>query len=240
MFPEDSTQCKDEDGDGFGDNLSGYNPDPYLFDRDNDGYNDSVDVLPDYPSPNDVDGDGTPDETDAFPYDPLEQKDYDNDNIGDNTDPDDDNDGYLDDAERNAGTDPLDASSKPVDSFEIIVPGTQIGLGAWDLIGIFVGVPLSLWIGIGIVTRGGRARRFETSLKEATKREQLEEIASSYERAVMMRMLGPHQAIRLERLRTELDDVLEQALLEQSNQSPMAKVVPNVPSDIAYEQQQGW
>ena len=27
-------------------------------------------------------------------------------------DPDDDNDGYLDDAERNAGTDPLDASSQ--------------------------------------------------------------------------------------------------------------------------------
>ena len=28
----------------------------------------------------------------------------------------------------------------------------------------------------------------------------------------MMRMLGPHQAIRLERLRTELDDELEQAM----------------------------
>jgi len=27
-----------------------------------------------------------------------------------------------------------------------------------------------------------------------------------------MRMLGPHQAIRLERLRTELDDELEQAM----------------------------
>ena len=240
MFPQDSTQCKDEDGDGLGDNLSGNNPDPYLFDRDNDGYNDSVDVLPDYPSPNDVDGDGTVDEADAFPYNPLEQNDYDNDNVGDNADPDDDNDGYLDDAERNAGTDPLDASSKPIDSFEIIVPGTQVGLGAWDLIGVFVGVPLSLWIGIGIVTRGGRARRFETSLREATQREQLEEIASSYERAVMMRMLGPHQAIRLERMRTELDDVLEQALLEQSNQAAAVKAVPHLPPDVAYEQQQGW
>ena len=95
-------------------------------------------------------------------------------------------------------------------------------------------------IGIGIVTRGGRARRFETSLREATQREQLEEIASSYERAVMMRMLGPHQAIRLERMRTELDDVLEQALLEQSNQAESAKAVPHLPPDVAYEQQQGW
>ena len=36
---------------------------------------------------------------------------------GDNRDPDDDNDGVLDDAEIDAGTDPFDASSrKPVDS----------------------------------------------------------------------------------------------------------------------------
>ncbi len=239
-FPNDATQCKDEDGDGFGDNQSGNNPDPSLFDRDNDGYNDSIDVLPDYASPGDLDGDKTPDADDAFPDDPLEQKDYDDDGIGDYTDPDDDNDGFLDDAERNAGTDPYDSDSKPIDSFEIIVPGTQIGLGAWDLIGILVGVPLSLWIGLGIVTRGGRAKRFEASLKAATQRDELEEIASAYERSVMLRMLGPHQAIRLERLRTELDDVLEQAIHEQRQQTPVAKTIPNVPSDVAYEQQQGW
>ena len=101
-------------------------------------------------------------------------------------------------------------------------------------------MPLSLWIGLGIVTRGGRAKRFETSLKGATQRDELEEIASAYERAVMLRMLGPHQAIRLERLRTELDDVLEQAIHEQRQQTPVAKTIPNVPSDVAYEQQQGW
>jgi len=49
-------------------------------------------------------------------------------------------------------------------------------------------------------------------LRDATRREDLEEVALAYERAVMMRMLGPHQAIRLERLRTELDDELEQAM----------------------------
>jgi len=36
-----------------------------------------------------------------------------------------------------------------------------------------------------------------------------------YERAVMLRMLGPHQALRLERLRTELDDVLENQLQQE-------------------------
>ena len=132
--------------------------------------------------------------------------------IGDNQDLDDDNDGVLDDAEINAGTDPFDAPSKPVDSFEIILPGTSIGLGAWDLIGVFVGIPFTTWILVGMATRGNRQRRFEEMLRGAERREDLEDIASAYERAVMMRMLGPHQAIRLERLRTELDDELEQAM----------------------------
>ena len=102
--------------------------------------------------------------------------------------------------------------AKPIDSFEIILPGTSIGLGAWDLIGVFVGIPITVWIMIGILTRGGRAKRYEGMLRVATRREDLEEVALAYERAVMMRMLGPHQAIRLERLRTELDDELEQAM----------------------------
>ena len=163
-------------------------------------------------SPGDLDNDGTPDGEDAFPSNPLETSDFDDDLIGDNQDPDDDNDGVLDDAEINAGTDPFDAKSKPVDSFEIILPGTSIGLGAWDLIGVFVGIPFTVWILVGIATRGNRQRRFEEMLRGAERREDLEDIASSYERAVMMRMLGPHQAIRLERLRTELDDELEQAM----------------------------
>ena len=212
LFIYDATQCEDYDGDGWGDNLSGNNPDPYLFDFDNDGYNDSIDVLPKLASPGDLDNDGVPDGDDKFPDNPLEAYDNDDDGIGDRADPDDDNDGVLDDAEINAGTDPLDSSSKPVDSFEIILPGTSIGLGAWDLIGVFVGIPFTLWILVGIATRGNRQRRFEEMLRGAERREDLEDIASAYERAVMMRMLGPHQAIRLERLRTELDDELEQAM----------------------------
>ncbi len=286
LFPSDPTQCEDNDGDGYGDNLSGNNPDPYLFDFDNDGYNDSIDVLPKLPSPGDLDNDGTPDAEDAFPSNPLETSDFDGDRIGDNQDPDDDNDGVLDDAEINAGTDPFDPTSKPVDSFEIILPGTSIGLGAWDLIGVFVGIPFTVWILIGIATRGSRQRRFEEMLRGAERREDLEDIASAYERAVMMRMLGPHQAIRLERLRTELDDELEQAMhaaysgqarqasqaewdeyerqkaaYEANQQAAVAptqntassatsavanapkayaKDVPAVPSDVAYEQEQGW
>ena len=212
LFVDDPTQCEDNDGDGWGDNLSGNNPDPYLFDFDNDGYNDSIDVLPKLFSPGDLDNDGTPDNEDAFQSNPLETSDFDGDGIGDNQDLDDDNDGVLDDAEINAGTDPFDAKSKPVDSFEIILPGTSIGLGAWDLIGVFVGIPFTAYILVGIATRGGRQRRFEDMLRGAERREELEDIASAYERAVMMRMLGPHQAIRLERLRTELDDELEQAM----------------------------
>ena len=275
LFPNDPTQCVDLDGDGFGDNLSGNNPDPYLYDFDNDGYNDSEDVLPKYYSPGDVDNDGVADGEDAFPTNPLESSDYDGDGIGDFADPDDDNDGILDDAELNAGTDPFDAESKPVDSFEIILPGTSIGLGAWDLIGVFVGIPITVWIMIGILTRGGRAKRFEGMLRDATRREDLETVALAYERAVMMRMLGPHQAIRLERLRTELDDELEQAMhaaysgqstqsteeqwaeyyrqqaayeagqatastQETVAQAPYDKDIPDVPSDTAYEQEQGW
>lgn len=211
-FPTDPTQCIDEDGDGYGDNLSGNNPDPYLFDQDNDGYNDSIDILPLLASPGDLDNDGVMDENDAFPADPRETRDFDGDGIGDEADPDDDNDGHLDLAEINAGTDPFNSKSKPIETFEIVLPGTSIGLGAWDLIGILLGVPLTIWILIGLITRGGRARKFEGRLRMATRREDLEDIAQLYERAVMLRMLGPHQALRLERIRTELDDVLENQL----------------------------
>ncbi len=59
----------------------------------------------------DADGDGEPDVTDDFPLDPTETTDTDGDGIGNNADPDDDNDGVSDTQEATDGTDPLDADS---------------------------------------------------------------------------------------------------------------------------------
>jgi hypothetical protein len=86
-----------------------------------------------------------------------------------------------------------------------MVPGTNIGLGGWDLIGIFGGVPFFCWIAFCMLTRIGRTKRFERHLFEASSEEQLSEISDSYERSLMLRMIGPHQALRLERIRSNLE-----------------------------------
>jgi hypothetical protein len=84
-----------------------------------------------------------------------------------------------------------------------------VGLGAWDLIGIFGGVPFFIWIGFGFVTRNSRCEKYEDLLKQANSREELVQVAHRWEYSLMLRMLGPHQGIRLERLRAELDDEFE-------------------------------
>jgi alpha-tubulin suppressor-like RCC1 family protein len=208
-FTEDSTQWIDQDGDGLGDNQSGTNPDPYLFDFDNDGYNDSIDPLPKLASPGDLDNDGVLDVNDLFPDDSREWADNDGDGEGDNADTDDDNDGWADTDEIRLGTDPFGSADVPIDSFEIVIPGTAVGLGAWDLIGMFGGIPLFMWIGFGFVTRNGRTAKYEGLLREAQSRDELEDVARMWEYSLMLRMLGPHQGIRLERLRAELDDRFE-------------------------------
>ena len=209
MFPDNPTQWLDEDGDGLGDNQSGTDADPFLNDFDNDGFNDAIDILPKLSSPGDLDADGCLDEVDAFPENPQECVDTDNDGVGDNADSDDDGDGWTDADEIRLGTDSLSASDQPVDSFEIVIPGTAVGLGAWDLIGIFGGVPLFAWIAFGFATRNGRCDKYEELLRQATSRDELEQVALRWEYSLMLRMLGPHQGIRLERLRSELDDKFE-------------------------------
>lgn len=62
----------------------------------------------------DADGDGIPDAFDAFPTDPAEFLDTDRDGLGDTADLDDDNDGFTDEEENQATTDPLDPQSFPV------------------------------------------------------------------------------------------------------------------------------
>ena len=209
MFPDNPTQWEDVDEDGLGDNQSGTNADPFLNDSDNDGYNDSIDILPKLPSPGDLDADGCLDVDDVFPENPLECLDTDGDGIGDQADSDDDGDGWTDADEDRLGTDSLSASNAPVDSFEIVIPGTAVGLGAWDLIGMFGGIPLFMWIGFGFATRNGRTAKYEALLRDAQTRDELEDVARMWEYSLMLRMLGPHQGIRLERLRAELDDVFE-------------------------------
>ena len=209
QFPQNPTQWVDDDGDGLGDNLNGTDADPYLNDFDNDGYNDSIDILPKLPSPGDLDADGCLDEDDAFPSNSQECLDNDGDGEGDNADVDDDNDGWADTDEIRLGTDPFNSAEEPVESFEIVIPGTSVGLGAWDLIGMFGGIPLFAWIGFGFVTRNTRCAKYEVMLREANTRDELESVAYKWEYSLMLRMLGPHQGIRLERLRAELDDKFE-------------------------------
>ncbi|MBI31537.1 MAG: hypothetical protein CMB72_02925 [Euryarchaeota archaeon] len=224
LFPDNPTQWEDADGDGLGDNQSGTEPDLHLFDFDNDGFIDAIDILPKFASPGDLDADGCMDEglnPDLFPEDPTECFDFDGDGLGDNEDTDDDGDGWSDAVEDREGTDSRDALSMPVEPFEIVVPGTTVGLGAWDLIGMMGGIPLFIWIAFGFITRNNRTARFEERLRNATSRDELEEIALDSEYALMLRLIGPHQGIRLERLRVELDDMFEARKQQLSSMEPM-------------------
>jgi len=237
VFPDNPTQWEDLDGDGLGDNLTGTDADPYLSDFDNDGYNDSIDILPSYYSPGDLDNDGVPDGNDWAPSDSREWADFDGDGKGDNEDPDDDNDGYADTDEIRQQTDPYDSSAVPIESFEIVIPGTSVGLGAWDLIGMFGGIPLFTWIMFGFVTRNKRCAKFENLLNNARSRDELEQIALKWEYSLMLRMLGPHQGIRLERLRSELDDYFENhelslAYTGQDHTRLVEKQIPAIQSTI--------
>tara|TARA_B100000902_G_scaffold124206_1_gene124155 strand:- start:1583 stop:4993 length:3411 start_codon:yes stop_codon:yes gene_type:complete len=212
MFPDNPTQWEDADGDGLGDNQSGIEPDLHLFDFDNDGFIDAIDILPKFASPGDLDADGCMDEgenPDVFPDDPTECFDFDGDGLGDNEDIDDDGDGWSDADEIRQGKNHRDALSMPVDPFEIVIPRTTVGLGAWDIMGMLGGIPLFTWLAFGFVTRNSRTAKFEHRLKEARTRDELENVALDWEYAMMMRLIGPHQGIRLERLRVELDDSFE-------------------------------
>jgi hypothetical protein len=226
LFPDNPTQWIDDDEDGLGDNLNGTEADPYLNDFDNDGFNDTIDILPRLASPGDLDADGCLDDDDAFDENPLECLDSDGDGVGDNGDADDDNDGWTDADEGREGTDPLDPNDTPVDSFEMVIPGTEIGLGAWDLIGMFGGIPVFSWILFGFVTRNKRCSRYEDLLEEAQSRDELEQVALKWEYSLMLRLLGPHQGIRLERIRSELDDKFENAenLMAAEEFEPMTEV----------------
>jgi hypothetical protein len=125
-FPADSDEWSDHDNDGIGDNSDtdndndGYpdhmekneGTDPYDHDSTPDDYDN--DFSPDS-TDNDIDGDGVINYYDDFPYNESEWEDNDMDGIGDNEDPDDDNDKINDTYEEMLGTDPKSSYSKPDD-----------------------------------------------------------------------------------------------------------------------------
>ena len=101
-FPFDGTQWQDNDGDGYGDNANGNNPDSFPSDSsqwndtDGDGYGDNAsgnnpDAFPNDPNQwVDTDGDGYGDNSnvtggDQWPNDPSQWWDSDGDGYGDNT-----------------------------------------------------------------------------------------------------------------------------------------------------------
>ena len=103
-FPDDPTQDSDFDGDGYGDNSQGNNPDEFpndssqWIDSDGDGYGDNSsgnngDAFPSNPEQHaDSDGDGYGDNSyssqgDKFVNDPTQWNDTDSDGYGDNQEP---------------------------------------------------------------------------------------------------------------------------------------------------------
>ena len=89
---------KDDDNDGITDQQELINgTDPCVFDTDNDLLGDgNENQIGTDPNNRDSDNDGVIDGLDDFPLDPNEFVDSDGDGIGDNTDQDDNNDGFID------------------------------------------------------------------------------------------------------------------------------------------------
>lgn len=233
-FPAEMTQWSDADGDGYGDRQSGHEGDACpaesgtsrvdrfgCADADGDGYSDEGDALPeDATQFSDQDGDGYGDNAsigatmvDAFPMNPLQWSDEDGDGYGDNVVCV-HYDAHPRDAEEWAADDECDIEDD--DGFEFMLPGTKISISAWDLVGVLTGGPLAVWLLFAMSTRDSRCGAFEERLRSASSRGEIEEVAMEYERALMMRMIGVHHGLRLERLRAEYDDVFEITATETS------------------------
>ena len=133
-------------------------------DFDTDGCQDALEDLDD-------DGDGILDADDLCPQGQLgwvstSALDYDSDGCHDaNEDADDDNDGVLDAIELQAGTNPYDANSMPIESFSMVVGNVE--LSAWDLIGIILGTLTSGFLAFAFITRNGRFEDFIIQIKGA-------------------------------------------------------------------------
>ena len=109
-FPDDPTQWRDSDGDGFGDNTSGNNPDECPGEYGTS----SIDRV----GCPDVDGDGYSNAGDPFPQDGTQWSDQDGDNYGDN--PNGNNpDMFPDDGRQWADTDGDGYGDRPVEGGDL-------------------------------------------------------------------------------------------------------------------------
>lgn len=106
----------DTDGDGLDDGVEiKAGTSPLKSDSDGDGLSDADEKKQGTnPLLRDTDKDGVDDKVDIFPLDPTETVDRDGDGKGDNSDPDDDNDGQTDAVEKIMGTDPRVANAPVV------------------------------------------------------------------------------------------------------------------------------
>ena len=104
IFPFNGNENADNDGDNIGNNAD--------EDDDNDGLNDIAEsIIGTDPFNSNTDGDDSNDLEDAYPLNPEESLNSDGDALGNNADPDDDNDGLSDSEEINLGTAPLNPDS---------------------------------------------------------------------------------------------------------------------------------
>ena len=233
QFPNEKTQWIDDDQDGRGDNCrfvdlgpntyNAVNGDCSLNDRDNDGRVDPSNPV--YTDANQIQivKDSLLCETigtferceDAFPDDANEWWDNDEDGTGDNADQDDDNDGVSDKVEEDAGTDSFSSASKPFAGVDI--PVIDINLQEWDLVTIGIGGPSALYLAFTFLSRNRRTEEFEESIHMAESETELQEISDRYEQALKMRLIGAHQGLRLERIRSKRENILEYDMVEQHN-----------------------
>ena len=103
----------------------------------------------------------------------------------------------LDAIEINSGTDPLNAASKPIDSFSVVVG--NIELSTWDLIGIMLATLTSGFLAFAFVTRKGRYNAFSADIDDA-QYFNLSKLEKKLELASFFRLLSPRQSIKLESL----------------------------------------
>ena len=88
---------------------------------------------------------------------------------------------------------------------------------------------IDAWISFGLITRNNRNLKFKERLNEAQTIEELEEISEKIDRSLTLRLLGVQHGIRLEKLRSQLEDKFEQGLIETEDH--YQKNIPEITYD---------